>query len=213
MTLITKISAIVIVLLFVTVSYANEHSDYLSLFLNRVQTMESDFRQTLFDAQGTELESVTGAFFLSRPDKFRWDYRKPYQQTIVTDGQSLWFYDKDLEQVSIRDMSAIIKDMPITILSDYEDVQRYFVIRNIGQTHELAWIELISKDEKSQYQSIRLGFEKERLAVMVMIDSFDQLTRIDFTKEVINKKLDNSIFSFHPPQGVDIIDIRAASGY
>lgn len=175
--------------------------------------MESDFRQTLFDAQGTELESVTGAFFLSRPDKFRWDYRKPYQQTIVTDGQSLWFYDKDLEQVSIRDMSAIIKDMPITILSDYEDVQRYFVIRNIGQTHELAWIELISKDEKSQYQSIRLGFEKERLAVMVMIDSFDQLTRIDFTKEVINKKLDNSIFSFHPPQGVDIIDIRAASGY
>lgn len=201
------------VLLFAAVGYADEQADRLSLFLSRVQTMESDFRQTLFDTQGTELESVTGVFFLSRPDKFRWDYQEPYQQTIVTDGQSLWLYDKDLEQVSIKDMSVIVKDMPVTILSDYEDVKRHFVIKDIGQMYELSWTELIPKHEKSQYRSIRLGFDKGRMVVMLIIDNFDQLTRIDFIKEVFNKKLDDSVFSFQPPEGVDIIDVRAATKY
>jgi len=196
-------------MLFVTASYAeSESNDHLNRFLGNMQTLEANFKQTLVDDQGIELENSNGMVFLHRPDKFRWDYKHPYTQTIVTNGELLWFYDEDLEQVTIRDVSSSSKNTPAAILSSYEDIDKQFVIIDMGIIEEYDWVELTPRDVESQYDSIRLGFNKDKLGMMVMFDNLGQVTRIDFTEEVINKKLDDSMFNFEPPQGIDIIDNR-----
>jgi outer membrane lipoprotein carrier protein len=196
-------------LLFATVTYAEgSDEDILKRFLGNMQTLEANFKQTLVDDQGVELESTSGVVFLDRPDKFRWDYKIPYTQTIVTNGQSLWFYDEDLEQVTIRDVSTSIENTPSAIFGSYEDLDTQFIIIELGNIDEFDWIELTPRDIESQYNSIRLGFDKDKLGMMVMFDNLGQVTRVDFTEEVLNKKMDDSMFDFEPPQGIDIIDDR-----
>ena len=78
----------------------------------------------------------------------------------------------------------------------------------MGTIEKFDWVELTPRDIESQYNSIRLGFDSEQLGMMVMFDNLGQVTRIDFTDEIINKKMDDSMFNFEPPQGIDIIDDR-----
>ncbi len=196
-------------LLFATAAYAeSSDEDLLKRFLGKMQTLEANFKQTLVDDQGVELESTSGVVFLDRPDKFRWDYKIPYAQTIVTNGELLWFYDEDLEQVTIKDVSTSIENTPAAIFGSYEDLDTQFIIIALGNIEEYDWVELTPRDIESQYNSIRLGFDKDKLGMMVMFDNLGQITRIDFTDEVLNKKIDGSMFNFELPQGIDIIDDR-----
>jgi len=198
-----------ILLLFTTTAYAeNKNEDHLNRFLENMQTFEANFKQTLVDEQGIELESSTGVVFLNRPDKFRWDYKHPYLQTIVTNGETLWFYDEDLEQVTIRDVTSTLESTPAAILGSYEGLDEQFIIIELGKIEEFDWVELTPRDIESQYESIRLGFDKNKLGMMVMFDNLGQVTRVDFTQQVINEKLDDDTFNFEPPQGIDIIDDR-----
>jgi len=204
-----KIIKLFALLLFATASYAESNEDdRLTHFLDNMQTLQAKFKQTLVDDQGVELESSSGVVFLKRPDKFRWDYKHPYQQTIVTNGEVLWFYDEDLEQVTIREVSSSVESTPVAILGSYEDINKQFIIIDMENIEGFDWVELTPRDIDSQYNSIRLGFDKEKLGMMVMFDNLGQVTRIDFTEEVINKKLDNGTFDFEPPEGIDVIDGR-----
>ncbi len=200
---------IFILLLLATSAYAeNKTEDHLTRFLDNMQTLQANFKQTLVDDQGMELESSSGVVFFKRPNKFRWDYKHPYQQTIVTNGEVLWFYDEDLEQVIIREASLFVEGTPVAILGSYENIDKQFIIIDMENIEGFDWVELTPRDIESQYNSIRLGFDKEKLGMMVMFDNLGQVTRIDFTEEVINKKLDNATFDFEPPQGIDVIDDR-----
>ena len=120
----------------------------------------------------------------------------------------LWFYDEDLEQVIIREASLFVEGTPVAILGSYENIDKQFIIIDMENIEGFDWVELTPRDIESQYNSIRLGFDKEKLGMMVMFDNLGQVTRIDFTEEVINKKLDNATFDFEPPQGIDVIDDR-----
>ena len=196
-------------LLFATSSYAeNKNEDNLTHFLDNMQTLQANFKQTLIDDQGMELESFSGVVFLKRPNKFRWDYKHPYQQTIVTNGEVLWFYDEDLEQVTIREVSSSVESTPVVILGSYEDIEKQFIIIDMENIEGFDWVELTPRGIDSQYNSIRLGFNREKLGMMLMFDNLGQVTRIDFTEEVINKTLDNGTFDFESPEGVDVIDGR-----
>jgi outer membrane lipoprotein carrier protein len=155
-----------------------------------------------------QLESSSGVVFFDRPDKFRWDYKHPYLQTIVTNGEVLWIYDEDLEQVTIREVSSSIEGTPVVILGSYEDIDKQFIIIDLEDIEGFDWVELTPRDIESQYNSIRLGFDMEKLAMMVIFDNLGQVTRIDFTEEVINKKLDSNTFEFEPPEGIDVINDR-----
>lgn len=204
-----KIIRLFILLLFPIIGYAeNDDQNYLFRFLENMQTLEASFKQTLLDDQGVELESSTGVVFLHRPDKFRWDYKHPYQQMIVSNGESLWFYDEDLEQVTIREVSPSIGNTPAAILSSYQDIEEQFIIIDMGNIEGFNWIELTPRDIDSQYDSIRLGFDKNKLGMMVMFDNLEQVTRVDFTEQVINKALDDDTFNFELPRGIDVIDDR-----
>lgn len=204
-----KLIKLLLFLLFATSAYAeNKAEDRLIRFLDNMQTLQANFKQTLVDDQGMELESSSGVVYLKRPNKFRWDYKHPYQQTIVTNGEVLWFYDEDLEQVIIREASSSVEGTPVAILGSYEDINKQFIIIDMGNIEGFDWVELTPRDIENQYNSIRLGFDKEKLGMMVMFDNLGQVTRIDFTEEVINEKLDNGTFDFEPPEGIDVIDDR-----
>lgn len=204
-----KLINIFMLLLLATSTYAeNKTEDHLTRFLDNMQTLQANFKQTLVDDQGIELESSSGVVFLKRPNKFRWDYKHPYLQTIVTNGEVLWFYDEDLEQVTIREVSSSIESTPVAILGSYEDIDKQFIIIDLENIEGFDWVELTPRDIESQYDSVRLGFDREKLGMMVMFDNLGQVTRIDFTEEIINKKLDNHTFDFEPPEGIDVIDDR-----
>ena len=199
----------VILFLTATISANAENDTPLDKFLNKLDTFQADFKQTLINEKGEELETVTGIVYMQSPGKFRWDYKDPYSQIIITDGITLWIYDKDLEQVTIKDISGTIDDTPAAILSGEENINEHFVIIPMGDIYGYDWIELTPKDIENQYSRIRMGFDKDKLGMMVMFDNLGQTTRIDFQNSRRNKSLESSLFTFEPPEGVDVIDDRS----
>ena len=174
-------------------------------YLKKFNTLEVDFEQISMDQQGAQIERAWGKMFLQRPNKFRWDYHEPYRQTIVANGKTLWIYDSDLEQVTIREDLLFAGDTPMAILISYENVKKHFVLSSLGVIEGYDWIQLTPKRDDSHYHSIRLAFERDRLGMLVMSDNLGQITRIDFSGEKNNPTLKGNIFTFNPPVGTDII--------
>jgi len=180
----------------------------LDAFLDNLDTFQAEFKQTLVNENGEELETVTGIVYMKTPGKFRWDYQDPYSQMIITDGSTLWLYDEDLEQVTVKDISGSIENTPAAILSGEENIKEHFIIIDMGDIEGFNWIELTPKDIENQFSSIRLGFDKNKLGMMVLFDNLGQTTRIDFLNSIRNRKLESSLFTFEPPINVDVIDDR-----
>lgn len=202
---------IIISLIFVSVlqiAHAEETVNLLDKYLDGLDNVQANFKQTLLNENGIEIETSSGIVYMQRPGKFRWDYKEPYTQMIITDGQTLWLYDEDLEQVTIRDISKSIEDTPAAILSGQENINEVFVIVDMGDIEGFWWIELTPRDIENQYSSVRLGFDKNDLGMMILFDNLGQVTRIDFSETQRNGELDNTLFTFDPPAGIDVIDDR-----
>lgn len=174
-------------------------------FLNNLQTLQANFTQTLIDEQGIELEQSFGTVVLVRPNKFRWDYVSPDKQIIVSDGSLLWIYDEALEQIIVRDMQSSMDSIPMNIFAYYEDIKQHFTIQDMQNIEQSEWVKLIPHDTESQYTDIRLGFEQGDLISMIISDAFGHVTHIDFSNTLINSNIDEEIFNFEPPAGIDIV--------
>lgn len=185
-----------------------EKANAMDDFLKNLDGFQAGFTQTLFNEQGEILETSSGIVYMQYPGKFHWKYRDPYSQLIITDGDTLWLYDKDLEQVTIRDVSASIENTPAAILSGEENIDKHFIVEKMGDIEGYEWIELIPKDAEDQYKNIRLGFDGRNIGMMVLHDNLGQVTRIDFNNIQRGKELDPALFTFEPPSGIDVIDDR-----
>ncbi len=182
--------------------------DKLRSFLEDLDSLTADFEQQLLDESGDLLETSRGKLYLQRPGRFNWEYNEPYAQRILTDGDTLWIYDEDLEQVTIRDMAAGMQATPAAILGGSADIDELYNIVDLGELEGYDWVRLESRDEESQYSDVRLGFAGQKLGMMILSDNFGQTTRIDFSNVELNPDLDASRFEFNPPDGVDVIDDR-----
>lgn len=192
-------------------AFAENAADPLNTFLQDLKSFKADFTQTLSNEQGEILETSSGIMYMQSPQKFRWVYKEPYSQLIITDGATLWVYDEDLEQVTIRDVSETIDDTPAAIISGQEDIDAHYVKTPMGKIEGADWIELTPRNTDSQYSSVRLGFDDGELAMMVLFDNLGQVTRIDFSNINRNRRYGGSLFTFTPPDGVDVIDDRQES--
>lgn len=177
----------------------------LNEFVQTVETFQADFTQTVFSPNGEVMEEAQGTFALDRPGRFRWDYKDPYPQHIVADGQRIWFYDVDLEQVTVNSQLEALADTPATLLSGETKPEDKYLLTNIPSDDGMLWVELVPKDEGSSFQTIVLAFDKIGLRQMIMKDSFDQKTRLVFNKVIENPKLADDLFVFTPPEGVDVV--------
>lgn len=186
-------------------SFAESGTDRLNTFVSTVETLSAHFTQTVLDSEGEVLEEAEGEFYLSRPGRFRWDYTDPYPQEIVADGERVWFYDVDLEQITTREQQQALSETPASLLSGAGLPEDQYDIRDVGSKNDLMWVELTPKDEESNYRLLQLGFDQAGLREMLMRDSFDQTTRLVFSDVEKNPTLDDGIFDFEAPEGVDVV--------
>jgi len=174
-------------------------------FLEGLDTLSSPFEQTLFDERMRRLEDSRGVMYLKRPDRFRWEYRDPFPQEIVGDGERVWIYDEELAQVTVKAMDAAIGDTPAALLSSTRPVAESFEVRDLGEYDALAWVGLKPRSAEATFADIRLGFDGEELRVMELVDNFGQTTVLRLTGVERNPSLDPDLFSFTPPPGADVV--------
>ncbi len=173
--------------------------------LSSLSTWSADFTQTIDDGHGKVLRSAAGKLYLQRPGKFRWDYTEPSEQLVLADGKQIWFYDKDLAQANVRDMDAALANTPASLLSGNGSVSTQFDVKALPPAGGLEWFQLIPKRADTDFQLVRMGFDKGELASMFLADKLNQITQLNFTHASRNGKLPADLFSFTPPAGVDVI--------
>lgn len=187
-------------------AYANGNP--LDNFLNGLETIESNFSQTLVNESGQMIENSSGTLYLRQPAQFHWAYEVPYTQHIISDGQSLWIYDEDLEQVTIRNITEDLSQTPAGIILGDNNITEHFIELELGNIDGFDWVELTPKDIESQYSSIKIGFDNNKLGMLLIHDSLGQITRIDFIDVKRNIKIDENRFVFTGVEGIDVIDER-----
>ncbi|WP_240761764.1 outer membrane lipoprotein chaperone LolA [Nitrosococcus wardiae] len=184
---------------------AEEPGAHLAAFLEEVHSLRAEFHQTLLDEHQEPLEESEGKFFLQRPGKFRWDYHEPFSQAIVADGERIWFYDPDLEQVTVKNQKLALGETPALLLSGECLPEETFRINNLASHNHLAWVELLPRNKEATFERLLLGFDNNTLRQMELHDSFGQITRLTFSEVEVNLSLDPSLFVFTPPEGVDVM--------
>ena len=151
-------------------------------------------------------EQSQGNLIISRPDKFVLDYQSPVEQKYISNGETIWIYDIELEQVTVRNQQQALGRTPAILLAGSGDLEQNYKVIDIGTQGRFDWVNLIPLDEESGFTEIRIGFEDNRLRLMELLDNLGQRTRMSFVDLKENQPISDSIFNFVPPAGVDVID-------
>ena len=177
----------------------------LKTLLEQTTTARARFAQMVLDKNLKMLQQATGTMQFSRPGKFRWEYDKPQEQVIVSDGSRVWLYDKDLNQVTVRRVDRALGSSPAALLAGSNEIEKSYSFTAIGNKDGLDWLEAVPKTQDTAFEKIRLGFGKSGLDAMELRDQFGQVTVIKFSTIERNAKLSPEAFRFTPPKGADVI--------
>jgi outer membrane lipoprotein carrier protein len=177
----------------------------LKKFYNETHAVKADFHQIVTDKQGQKIQEVYGEMQLKRPNKFRWDYHKPFEQQIISDGKQVWLYDTELAQVSVRELSKALGSSPAALLAGDDSLDKNFRLVNAYRKDGLDWVTTNPKDSDTGFNKISLGFKNDVIQEMEMIDSFGHQTKILFSNVVHNPVIEPKTFLFQPPKGVDVV--------
>ena len=177
----------------------------LKALLRGTTTARAQFAQIVLDKDLNPIQQASGSMAFARPGRFRWEYSKPYEQVIVGDGTSLWIYDKDLNQVTVRRLEGALGASPAALLAGSNEIEKGYALSSVGSEQGLDWLEAVPRDQDTVFERIRLGFSKTGLEAMELRDRFGQITVIKFTAVKRNSELPSDWFSFTPPEGADVI--------
>ncbi|MDE2052992.1 MAG: outer membrane lipoprotein carrier protein LolA [Gammaproteobacteria bacterium] len=203
----------------------------LDRYLKSLRTLRVEFLQTVADAHGAEVGRSTGTLIVERPGKFRWDIH-PEQiapqtsagksgatapadpadggQLMVSDGRNLWYFDRDLQQVTVRPMTAALSATPAMLLSGTVDVRQHFTERSAGTRDGLDWVYVEPRSTEADFKSALFGFDgKGTLQRMILEDKLGQIVTIIFQDVEINVPVPASEVTFTPPPGADVIGTPA----
>jgi len=193
----------------------------LESFIRTVKTGRADFTQVVTSparqGQAPRVKTSTGTFEFSRPDRFKFIYRKPFEQSIVADGQTLWLYDVDLNQVTTRRQSQVLGSTPAALIAaapDLRALQADFTLADGPDRDGLQWVVATPRSRDGQLQTVRVGFktpsgtataDAAALQVLEILDSFGQRSVLTFSNSEVNPVLPGRTFEFKAPAGVDVI--------
>jgi outer membrane lipoprotein carrier protein len=183
--------------------------DQLRQFLTQTRTASGEFTQRVSGPNartGAKAQSSSGRFTFQRPGKFRWTYEKPYEQVLVADGERLFLYDKDLNQVTVKKMSAALAASPASILFGTSEFEREFEVKDDGVREGMEWIDARPRKKDTQFERIQLGLRDGLPVAMQLTDTFGQTTQLTFAKVERNPKIDPQAFRFTPPAGADVLE-------
>lgn len=177
----------------------------LDRFFEKVTTFKASFIQVVLDENLLALEETSGLLWIARPGRFRWDYESVHGQSIVADGEVLWLYDVELEQVTRRAQESAIGQTPAVLLSGGQQYRKDYNVTILGRQGAVNWISLVPKVSDGSFAEIQLGFEGETLRLIQLLDELNQITRVTLANVVENEPIPDSVFRFIPPTGVDVI--------
>ena len=188
----------------------------LETFVKTVKSGRAEFTQVVTsppkEGQAARVKTSTGSFEFQRPSKFKFLYKKPFEQSIVADGQTLWLYDVDLNQVTARKQSQVLGSTPAALIAaapDLRSLQADFTLQAAPDKDGLQWVSATPKAKDGQLQTVRVGFKADgkvtELAALEILDSFGQRSVMTFAKVEVNPALAADSFQFTPPVGADVV--------
>lgn len=184
----------------------------LEVFMAKAQAGQADFTQVVTspakDGKAARSKTSSGTFAFQRPGRFKFVYQKPFEQTIVADGQTLWLYDVDLNQVTQRAQAQALGSTPAALLTSAADLKALraeFTLESAPAEEGLEWVLARPKSKDGALQSVRVGFAGEQLAALDILDSFGQRSLIHFTRLKAVKMLPADTFHFQVPAGADVL--------
>jgi outer membrane lipoprotein carrier protein len=184
----------------------------LENFVRTAKSGHADFTQVITaparDGQAARTRSSSGTFDFQRPNRFRFEYRKPFEQTIVADGQTLWLHDKDLNQVSQRKQAKVLGSTPAALIAaspDLETLKRDFDLQALPDSNGLQWVQATPRQKEGQLTNMKVGFRGDQLAALEIQDSFGQRSVLTFSNMQLNVATNADAFHFVPPKGADVV--------
>lgn len=169
--------------------------------------LEANFIQYETDVNGNKSEDSTGKVWLSAPNQFKWEYKKPIPQLIIADGKQVWVYDEDLEQVTIKHQNS--QQNPIYILLNKEQTQQHYTTSLIkkleGQNNSVQWIQMLPKKPNDDIKVVWLGIENNNLVSLKLQNQLDNLVVFEFLNVKRNPQLKDGFFNFVVPKGVEVL--------
>ena len=178
--------------------------DQLKGFLDTNRSARGMFEQTVIAKSGRKPQKSAGIFALQRPGKFRWSYESPYKQLLVSDGNKLWSYDPDLNQVAVKKLGTAFGASPAALLAG-QDLDRHFELKDGGAADGIEYIEARPRGGDASFERVRIGFVAKQPVNMEIHDSFGQVTVLRFTRFEANPVLPATLFRFTAPAGADVV--------
>lgn len=173
--------------------------------LDSMTSLQGKFDQIMTDLDGMVLEDSQGDFAMARPGKFDWHTREPFEQRLISDHETIWLYDPDLMQVTVRDFDDELQETPALILSDeLTELSERFEIGRHDEDGRTTFA-LVPREDEGLFRSLELVFEGEMLREIRMYDNLDQISRFELSDLRRNEAIDASRFTFEPPEGVDVL--------
>ena len=179
----------------------------LDTYLTHLKTLRAEFAQTVTDGKGVEVQKAQGTLVIVRPGRFRWELTPDGSspQLMVADGKNLWFYDRDLEQVSVKAATAALTATPAGLLSGDGNIRELFTVAPAGKKDGFDWVLVTPRESDADFREARLGFGESQLKRMVLKDKLGQTVRLEFFKSERNLPVAESEVKFTPPSGADVI--------
>lgn len=178
--------------------------DQLKAFLDNTKTASGGFMQSVVGKSGRKPQQSAGSFALARPGKFRWQYEKPYRQLLVSDGEKLWSFDPDLNQVTTKKLGKALGSSPAALLAG-GDLESHFVLEDAGESQGIEMVDATPKSADGGFERVRIGFKGNLPRMMEIRDNFGQITTLIFTEFRSNPALAKDEFRFAPPKGADVV--------
>ena len=178
--------------------------DQLKSFLESNRSARGVFTQSVVAKSGRKPQQSAGIFALQRPGKFRWSYEKPYKQLLVSDGNKLWSYDPDLNQVAVKKIGTAFGASPAALLAG-QDLDKHFELKEGAAADGLDFVEATPRGGDASFERVKIGFAANRPVSMEIHDSFGQVTVLRFTQFEPNPALPASLFRFVAPAGADVV--------
>ena len=179
----------------------------LDQYLDGMRTLRTEFSQAVTDGRGEQVQKAEGKLVIVRPGKFRWELTpagNPLAQLMIADGKNLWFYDRDLEQVSVKP-ATVLTATPASLLSGAGDIRALFTVSMAGKRDGLDWVKVVPKTGDADFREAQLAFTRGELKRMVLKDKLGQTVRLDFLTSSRNVPVPDSEVQFTPPAGADLI--------
>ncbi|MFT6388186.1 MAG: outer membrane lipoprotein carrier protein [Cellvibrionaceae bacterium] len=201
---ITTISILLPILFFTGHINASTPAEELADILKTYETVQGNFNQTLVDSKGQPVQESSGVFTVKSPGYFNWETKDPFPQLLIADLKTIWLYDPDLEQVTETPYSGSVDQSPALLLSG--NVEQIKVNYNVTKSDVVkdAFI-LTPTSGESNFTELELLFANAILVSMQLKDSLEQTTTFTFRELTINRPVDDSLFIFEAPEGVDIL--------